>query len=260
MLIDWFTVIAQVLNFLILMWLLKRFLYKPILDAIDTREKRIAEELANAATKQAEAMKERAEFQKKNEDFDKQRARLLSNASKDAETERQRLVDEAKKVAEALSARRQETFQVDAKNLNQALYRRTQEEVFAIARKTLADLASTSLEERATDVFNRRLREIDGQVKERLVEAIHASSDPVNVRSAFDLPQTQRVAIQTALNETLSADVHILFETSPDLVSGIELAANGQKVSWTIAGYLASMEKGVHELLNRQPEPEKATP
>jgi F-type H+-transporting ATPase subunit b len=42
MLIDWFTVGAQALNFLILVWLLKRFLYKPILDAIDAREKRIA--------------------------------------------------------------------------------------------------------------------------------------------------------------------------------------------------------------------------
>jgi F-type H+-transporting ATPase subunit b len=51
MLIDWFTVGAQVLNFLILVWLMKRFLYQPILDAIDAREQRIAAELANAAAK-----------------------------------------------------------------------------------------------------------------------------------------------------------------------------------------------------------------
>ena len=42
MLIDWFTVAAQALNFLILVWLMKRFLYKPILHAIDAREERIA--------------------------------------------------------------------------------------------------------------------------------------------------------------------------------------------------------------------------
>ena len=59
MLIDWFTVGAQVLNFLILVWLLKRFLYKPILDAIDAREERIAAELADADAKKAEAQKER---------------------------------------------------------------------------------------------------------------------------------------------------------------------------------------------------------
>ena len=62
MLIDWFTVGAQALNFLILVWLLKRFLYKPILDAIDAREERIDAELAAAALKEAEAKKKRDEF------------------------------------------------------------------------------------------------------------------------------------------------------------------------------------------------------
>jgi len=73
MLIDWFTVGAQTLNFLILVWLMKRFLYKPIIDAIDAREKRIAAELADADAKRAEAQKERDEFQHKNEEFDRQR-------------------------------------------------------------------------------------------------------------------------------------------------------------------------------------------
>ena len=53
MLIDWFTVGAQALNFLVLVWLLKRFLYQPILDAIDAREKRIAKELADFFEKRA---------------------------------------------------------------------------------------------------------------------------------------------------------------------------------------------------------------
>ena len=63
MLIDWFTVGAQALNFIILVWLLKRYLYKPILNAVDTREKRIAAELADADAKRAEAEKAREEFQ-----------------------------------------------------------------------------------------------------------------------------------------------------------------------------------------------------
>ena len=148
MLIDWFTVIAQVVNFLILVWLLKRFLYRPILDAIDAREKRIATELADADAKKAEAQKERDEFQHKNEEFDQQRAALLSKATDEAKAERQRLLDEARKAADALSAKRQETLRSEAHNLNQAISRRAQQEVFAIARKALTDLATTSLEER----------------------------------------------------------------------------------------------------------------
>ena len=106
MLIDWFTVGAQVLNFIVLVWLLKRFLYKPILDAIDAREKRIAAELADADAKKAEAQKERDEFQHKNEDFDRQRAALLSKATEEAKAERQRLLEEARQAADALSAKR----------------------------------------------------------------------------------------------------------------------------------------------------------
>ena len=67
MLIDWFTVGAQALNFIVLVWLMKRFLYKPILDAIDAREARIAAALADAAASKAEAAKDRTEFQRKSE-------------------------------------------------------------------------------------------------------------------------------------------------------------------------------------------------
>ena len=73
MIVDWFTVAAQAINFLILVWLLKRFLYLPILNAIDAREKRIADEITDANARKAEAQKERDEFQRRNEEFDLQR-------------------------------------------------------------------------------------------------------------------------------------------------------------------------------------------
>jgi F-type H+-transporting ATPase subunit b len=252
MLIDWFTVGAQALNFVILVWLMKHFLYKPILNAIDTREKRIATELADADAKKAEAQKDRDEFQHKNEEFDQQRAALLSQATSEAKTERQRLLEEARQAADALSAKRQETLRNDAQNLNQAISRLTQQEVFAIARKALTDLATTSLEERVGDVFIRRLRETNGQAKADLASALKTASDPAVVRSAFDLPVEQRVAIQNAINETCSAEINVQFETAPDLVSGIELVTNGQKLAWSIADYLASLEKGLGELMKEK--------
>ncbi len=249
MLIDWFTVAAQAINFLILVWLLKRYLYKPILNAVDTREKLIAAELADAAAKKTEAGKAGDEFRKKNEEFDQQRANLLIKATDEAKAEQARLLDGARKAADALSAKRQETLLQDAQNLNQAIARRTRDEVFAIARKALTDLATVSLEERVAEVFTRRLRELNGNAKESLAGALKTDADPAVVRSTFDLPVEQRAAVQNALNETFSAEVRIRFETSPDLVSGIELTTNGQKVGWSIAEYLTSMENGVGELL-----------
>ena len=252
MLIDWFTVLAQVVNFLILVWLLKRFLYRPILDAIDAREKRIAKELADADAKKAEAQKERDEFQHKNEEFEQQRAALLGKATDEAKAERQRLLDEARAEADALAAKRQEALRSEQQSLNEALSRRARDEVFAIARKALADLATASLEERMGAVFARRLGEMDGKAKAGLGEALKSASAPGLVRSAFELPAEQRTMIQDAINETFSADIHIRFETAPDLVSGIELATDGQKVGWSIAEYLASLEKGVEELLQEK--------
>lgn len=250
MLIDWFTVGAQALNFVILLWLMKRYLYKPILVAIDAREKRIADELAGADAKQAEAQKDRDEFQHKNEDFDQQRAALLSRATDEAKFERQRLLGEAREAADVMSAKRQETLNSDAHNLNHAIARQTQKEVFAITRKVLADLAAASLEERLSEVFTRRLGEMNGQAKAGLAEALKATAVPALVRSAFDLPPQQRTAIQNAFNETFSCIVPLRFETAPELVSGIEVTANGQKVAWSIADYLSSLEKSIGEILN----------
>jgi F-type H+-transporting ATPase subunit b len=84
MLIDWFTVGAQALNFIILVWLLKRFLYKPILDAVDAREQRVAAELADADAKMTEAHKQHDAFQRKSDAFDQERAGLLREAEEAA--------------------------------------------------------------------------------------------------------------------------------------------------------------------------------
>jgi F-type H+-transporting ATPase subunit b len=252
MLIDWFTVGAQVINFLVLVWLLKRFLYRPILDAIDAREQRIAAELADADAKRAEAKQERETFQHKNQAFDEQRAALLAQATDAAKTERQRLLDEARQAADALRAKRQEALRQEADQLNEALRRRTQREVFAITRKTLKDLAGASLEERAVAVFIERLQAMDEEGHAVLAEALQTAPDPVRVRSAFELSAAQRAAIQHALNSAFATEVPVKFDAGPDLVGGIELTVNGQRIGWSIADYLKSLEEGVGELLSEQ--------
>ena len=261
MLIDWFTVGAQALNFIILVWLLRRFLYKPILNAVDAREKLIAAELADAEGKKAEAEKERDAFEHKNEAFDRQRAGLLSTATDEAKAERRRLLDDARKAADALGAKRQQALRDDAGNLSQALRLRTEQEVFAIARKALTDLANASLEERMTAVFVERLHGLDAAARTGLSPSLKAGSQAAVVRSAFDLPATQRAVLQKALNEAFSADIPLCFETAPTLVSGIELTTNGQKLAWSIADYLSSLEEAVGELLKEKAKPEaKITP
>ncbi|MGE0188663.1 MAG: F0F1 ATP synthase subunit B [Steroidobacteraceae bacterium] len=256
MLIDWFTVGAQALNFVILVWLLKRFLYKPILDAIDAREARIAKQLADADAKELAAKQERDEFQRKNNEFDQQRAALFSEATNAAKAARQNLLNEARQTADALSAKRQEALLKDAHNLNQLIRRKTQQEVFAITRKTLMDLAGASLEERMSEVFINHLHTLPAEAKAGLAKALRVATLAATVRSVFELPTAQQSAIQIAINDIFAADIKLKFETVPHLVSGVELTAGGQKVSWSIAEYLLSLENGIDELLGKRSEPE----
>ena len=261
MLIDWFTVGAQIVNFLILVWLLKHFLYKPILNAIDAREKRIAAELADADTKKADAEKERTDFEDKNKAFDDQRSALLAKAADEAKAERTRLIDQAKKDAESMRVTQADALRGDQVRLGSEITLLAENEIFAIARKTLSDLATVSLEERIGEVFTRRLRELDPKAKELLGNALKNSSQPALLRSAFDLPLDQKAAIQNALNETFSAAIRIKFEDSQDAICGIELIANGQKVGWSISSYLTGLSKKVSDLVDTQSPPAiEATP
>jgi len=260
MLINWFTVVAEAINFLILCWLLKRFLYQPILDAIDAREKGIAAQLAETAAKQAEAQKERDELQHKNESFDNERVTLLKKATDEAIAERQRLLETARKEAETLRVKRQEGLANEQRLVNQEIVRWTQEQVFAITRKTLTDLADTSLEEQMSEVFIQRLGSISTAEKDQLAVALKTSSQPLRVRSAFELPPARRTAIESLIKKTVATEIPIQFETVSSLVSGIELLANGQKVAWSITDYLTALEKSAGELFQSEdksdPKPE----
>lgn len=253
MLIDWFTVAAQILNFLVLVWLLKRFLYRPILDAIDAREQRIAQELADADAKKAQAGQERETFEHKNAAFDKERATLLSQATDAANAERQRLLEAARQEACALSAKQQENLATQAQQLHRQIFQRTQQEVFAIARKTLSDLANAPLEDQIVATFVARLQAVDGDEKQALISALQEKNQTLVVRTAFDLSSPQQAEIQTHIAGLVGAGANVSFQTDAALIGGIELSTDGQKVAWSITQYLAQMESAIGELLKTPP-------
>ncbi len=247
--IDWFTIGTQALNFLILVYFIRRFLYKPILDAIDDREKRIADEIAAAADDKAKAQQERDEFQRKNEELEQQRAALMSKATDEAGAERQRLMDEARQAAVELGLQQTRLLQDEEHKLISAISRRTQQEVLDIARLALTDMADASLDERMCDVFIQRLHQLDEPTKLKLSEANKSSSEPSIVRSAFELPAESRSNIQSALNDVFQTSFAVQFETDPNIVSGIELTTHGQKLAWSFSDYLTTLQSGIDELI-----------
>jgi F-type H+-transporting ATPase subunit b len=248
MLIDWFTVGAQALNFLILMGLLKHFLYRPILDAIDAREKRIDGQLADAKRQKADAHTEKLAFG-------------LKKATAAANAEGKKLVAAAHAAADAAAAKRRDALKAENLELAASIRRRTSDGVFAVTRKMMADLADTSLEASIGKLFLRRLKSMDAAAVTQMKTAL-ASAHPATavVRSAFDIPARQRAAIGTAVGHLLDGDVAIDFETAPALLGGFELVVSGQKLSWSIADYLQAMQASIDTQLDPTPATKPAKP
>jgi F-type H+-transporting ATPase subunit b len=252
--INWFTVIAQAINFLILVWLLKRFLYKPVLKAIADREKRISDQLLDAIAKTIDAKKEQDLFNAKNDEFDRQKKVLADKAVSDANADRQKLLDLAKEDANALRSSLEAEIRENQENRGLEIARKTQEEVFAITRKALADIASLSLEEQSVSTFIRRLNESKDPEKKQFMDAFKSNTNAILVRSAFDLPAKQQGEISNAVDEILNAKAEMQFKKAPELISGVELSTNGYKLSWSFSEYLNSLEKSISVKMKEKPE------
>lgn len=245
--IDWFTLIAQVVNFIVLMWLLKRYLYKPILNAIDERENKILSQLKDAEAKKAEASKERDDFEQKNREFDTQKEEMMQKLVSEINSERIKLMAEARRKADALKVKLEEALTEEQEHRRQEISKKAVEEVFAITRKTLADISSASLEEQAVRTFLERMETLPGEEKAQFFSTLKSRTGPIRVQSAFKLSTKQQKDIKKSVSGVLGKVPQLEFSIKPELIGGIELITNGYKLSWSISDYLDSLKKSIDE-------------
>jgi F-type H+-transporting ATPase subunit b len=241
MLIDWFTVGAQALNFLVLMWLLKRFLYRPILIAIDAREARIAAALTDAELQKAEAKKSLDQCTRNDEQFTAQRTALLAKAVLDADLEGARMMDSVRREGAALELKQRQALASVAAERAGRLRDMTVDAVFETARRALADLASVDVEARVASAFAARLRAIPAPTKAAFGAALQAAHGGADVHSRFALADADKASLQNAVDETFAMSATLRFSTSPDSICGIELTSGGQRLAWSIDEYLIAL-------------------
>lgn len=245
MLIDWFTVTAQVINFLVLIYLLKRFLYGPIIKAMDEREKRIALRLQEAQQKKADAEQEAALYQRKNRDLENRREALLSEIKEEAEARRKELMNEARNHIDAVRDKWYEAIEREKEAFLQDLRQRTGRQTCAIARQALKDLANIDLEHHIVLVFIERLRNLDKDELGAIKESFRKSGGRVNLRSAFEIPGELAGKIVEVLQAQVSDPVDLHLEISSDVICGIELKVLGRKIAWSLGDYLGALEEGL---------------
>lgn len=255
MLIDWFTVGAQLINFIVLVLLMKRFLYGPILGAMAAREQQIATALDEAALKNADAEKGLVVLRKREEDIETQKMMLLKKAGDDADERRKLLIAAAQKEVSNLQNRWHEAFAKEKDQLRHDLALRVQAEVLAIARKVLKELASTSLDEAIIRQFIQQLEVLPDEQRHKIVAALQNSDATAIVRSVFPLPAPLRSEIESAIGKELWPSTTVRFETTPEVLGGVELLTVGHRICWNIEAYLVSLEKSLDEFLDKASQP-----
>ena len=252
MLINWFTVLAQIVNFLILVVLLKFLLYDRIIKAMDEREAKIRSRLKAAEVKAKEAEQEADTFRSKNQELDKKREKMIAQAKEEAEAHRKELTEQARHAASNLKSAWQEAIQREKATFIQNLKTSTGTQVYAIARKALGDLVDADLEDRAIERFLSGIRGMDKKKREALVGSIREAGDEVLIRSAFELSPAMRQKVTRALHKHFSDAVTVHYETRSELIMGVELKVRGHKIAWTLQNYLDDLEENTLKILDKE--------
>ena len=242
MLIDWFTVVAQIVNFLILVGLLKHFLYGRLVEAIDAREKRITDQLAEAARKDQEAAQRSEQMRQNAAECDRQREQMLADARQQADQERDAMVRKARDAVRALESKWHEDLDHEKAAMVDQIRHRAAGEILAITRRVLADLAGADVDRCAIQAFLAKLATLDPR----------SLGDEVVLLSASEIPAPARLQIEQSLHGRFGDHVHLRVEHAPNLAWGLELRSNGLRIGWNSESYMESLEENLRKALDRR--------
>lgn len=242
--IDWFTFVAQALNFLLLVVLLKRFLYRPVLDAIHRREEDVRGRLEEARRTKAAAEDEARRLDESRAELEGKKAELIRAAEAEAEEHKQKLVGELREEVEAIREEWRESLRLERQTFLDELRRRTGDQMYATMRRILADLADGDLEDRVIHVFLGRLDDLTAEERAEFQSAVEESEGPVWVRSAFPLPGRRRKEIESVVRQWTNGetDVELVFHEDPEMALGIEVRAGDRKIGWSVGSYLDALQ------------------
>jgi F-type H+-transporting ATPase subunit b len=250
--IDWLTVAAQVVNFLILVYLLKRFLYQPVIDAMSRREQRITDRLQESREREEQAEHERERLHRRLEQLEARRDEIMDQAREKAEQERQRLLDEARDESEAARKRWRGQAEDEKDRFLEGLRRETTQGFEQLARKALTDLADAALEEQVVRRFIARLDALDEDVRRQLASASD-DEQALEVRTSFALAKAQRRQLAEAIRQKLGVERDLVYRESSELLCGIELGVGGRRIGWSLGEYLDRFEKRLGNAVGAAP-------
>lgn len=241
MLIDWFTVLAQVVNFLILIAILKRFLYGPIIKAMDERERKIADRLQQAELARLQAAELSKELEHEKETLQTSRREYFEKAKTEVLSWRDNAMQEARQEIQQQRQTWEENIQREQESFKSLLKQHIGQQVFHTAEKVLRELADIGLEEKLTESF---LQALEKDPTEFFKDGVEKPAS-IMFRSGFEIDDALRDRVRHVLKHTFSSATEVNFSIKSDLGFGLQLVAGDRKVDWNMNRYLQEMENDV---------------
>jgi F-type H+-transporting ATPase subunit b len=230
---DLFTFAATIVNFLILVALLRIFLYKRVVKAVEDRQARIENRWNEAETAREDAERSRQEYREKTEELEEDEHRLKEEARRKAADKEEELVNRAKREVEERKREWIESLEREKERTLRRFRQTAAEDLMTALRRILADLADVDLERAVVDRF---LEKLNGGAAADLEEA-----ERIIVRTGFSMPKEFRNDLLSGIEEKTGVDLkgkEISFETDEDLVLGIEIEARNKKIAWNVGRYI----------------------
>lgn len=257
MLIDWFTVGAQIVNFLVLMALLKIFLYDRVIQAMDAREQKITERIEDAERQRREAHEKREAVDAEKRSLEQERRELIDQAREDARAKREALEDQARAEVDELKRRWTEALEDRKQSLTEDVRQRALKESMALTRRIVKAMVDEDFRDRLVGTFANRIRELDAEAKGALTERLDADNPAAVVLSDAEMGTAQRQKITRLLRKEIHPDLEVDYRTDGDFLGGVELRVAGNKVSWNPQQYLADLEENILASMEAAAQPRK---
>lgn len=230
--IDWVTVLAQIANFLVLLWLLKRFLYRPILDGIDAREAEIAKRMADAEQAQQAAQTAQSQYVKQRAQLVSDQDALLEKALAATEEQRDDLLSAARTQLQQEQQDWRKHLEHERQAFNQRLQQSGADALLRLTRKALHDLADAGLEDAIVRHIGQQLQPMAAE----LVQAA-AGSQVAQVTTREALPAATQSLLEQEVQQWLPK-VQLTFVTDAQQAPGLMMQVGGAQVAWTTDSYM----------------------
>lgn len=246
--IDWFVFLCQIVNLLLLLWLLKKFLYGRIIGAMDAREAKIASTFEEAEKARETARVAESQYETRLRNLEAEYDAMMNRAREEAEVRRKEMLDLARAEVDKLQARWMETVRSERDAFLQELRRMAGTQIYAITRRVLKDLADVELEKRIVEILMERIETMDEAERGKFRDSI-AEGGAIIVQSAFDIPPDEQRKLDEAIHRHIAGGAEVVFERTDDVMTGYELKSDGHKIAWSIKDYVDSLEEKFYHAL-----------